>query len=592
MKRIISLILTAIMLISATTFAFAESKTPFADVKNGAWYADAVTTVYEAGIMEGKGDGRFVPNASMTRAELVTVLCRLSGDNSAGKGTALTFTDTKKNAWYADSVAWAVEAGIVAGYEDNTFKPNRPILRQELAKMFVAFLEYMSLPLEGTALTESFSDSSAFPKWASQYIETLRKTGLIGGDTAGNFKPKSDASRAEIATVITRLLPRLAGDLTDIFVDGKSMYTFVYDDSDANLARVVVDLVGRLRLDERISIKSVRASAAEDDYGREIVIGNARESGRLLAESLEVPGDFAIRFEGDDIILAGNDASLYPYMVKVFETEVLSAVENRNLSVDPAYSFTYSESVLYGKSYEKYLVDSLKGGADISGRELQNLFEYKSYTDKLGIHMNYRVYVPAYYDEKCEYPVLLFLHGAGEKGSDNEIQLGVMLNSMFNQDNALLTEAIVIAPQCSYDMGWWEPESLKRLLDTVCDEYSADRDRIYVMGYSMGGFGSFNLITTYTDTFAAAVPICSGESASYAQLLCDFPLYIVHGAKDNTCPVSGSREIVNALKKLGSTSVIYEELPNHGHNVWGYTANKPEILEWLFEQHLSSRNGY
>jgi len=109
------------------------------------------------------------------------------------------------------------------------------------------------------------------------------------------------------------------------------------------------------------------------------------------------------------------------------------------------------------------------------------------------------------------------------------------------------------------------------------------------MGYSMGGFGSFDLITSYTDTFAAAVPMCSGASSSDAKILRDFPLYIVHGAKDDTCPVSGSRTIVNALKSLGSTSVIYEELPNHGHNVWGYTANKPEILEWLFSQRRSNR---
>ena len=589
MKKLISIILSAITVLCCTFGATAEDTLPFTDVKSSAWYYSSVSTVYAEGIMEGKGEGKFAPKESMTRAELVTVLCRLSADAYEGKGEALTFKDTKKSAWYADFVAWAVECGIVLGYEDNTFRPNAPVLRCELAKMFVGFLEYMNTPMDGVPLVESFTDSASFPKWAADYIDTLRRTGIMGGDTAGNFNPRANASRAEIATVITRLLPMLRGDVTDIFVDGKSVFTFVYDDSDAELARVVVDLVGRLRLDESISIKSVRASAAEADYGREIVIGNARESGRLLGESLETPHDFAIRIEGDDIILGSNDAALYPYMVKVFESEVLSKIKDRNLSVDSSYSFTYSESDIYGKSYEKYLVDSLKGGADISGRELQNLFEYKSYTDKLGIHMNYRVYVPAYYDEKCEYPVLLFLHGAGEKGSDNEIQLTVMMNSMFNQDNALLTEAIVIAPQCSYDMGWWEVGSLKRLLDTVCDEYSVDHDRIYVMGYSMGGFGSFDLITSYTDTFAAAVPICSGASASDAYTLENFPLYIVHGAKDNTCPVSGSRTIVNALKNLGSTSVVYEELPNHGHNVWGYTANKPEILEWLFEQDLSAR---
>ena len=90
MKRIIALILTAVMLVSATILAHAENM-PFADVKPTAWYADEVATVYEKGIMEGKGDGKFAPNASMTRAELVTVLCRMSGDNAEGKGEKLEF---------------------------------------------------------------------------------------------------------------------------------------------------------------------------------------------------------------------------------------------------------------------------------------------------------------------------------------------------------------------------------------------------------------------------------------------------------------------------------------------------------------------
>ena len=585
MKRIISLILTAVMLISAASFAFAESKTPFTDVKSGAWYESAVAEVYEKGIMEGKGEGKFAPKASMTRAELVTVLCRLSGDNSAGKGTALTFSDTKKNAWYSDSVAWAVEAGIVAGYEGNTFKPNRPVLRQELAKMFVEFMEYMDLPMEGTPLTDSFRDNLSFKKWASGYIETLRKTGLMGGDTAGNFNPRAEASRAEIATVITRLLPKLERDSVDIFTNGKSDFTIVYDDSNVELTRCMIALVQRLNIDHRSNIKAVRASSAEADYGREIIVGAAREAGRVLGESLG-DDDFAIQFAGNDIVLAASDPELYIYVLKVFETEVLAKVKDRNLSIDSSFSFRYSESSLNGKTYEQYLADLMRSGTDIYAREIQHIFTKERYEP---LKLDYRLHVPAYYDESKEYPVLLFLHGAGERGNDNSKQITVMINSMFNQDNALLTETIVIAPQCSDELGWWRPDYLKLLLDRVCSEYSVDRDRIYVMGYSMGGFGSFDLITTYTDTFAAAVPMCAGASASDAQILRDFPLYVVHGAKDDTCPVSGSRAIVNALKQLGSKSVIYEELPDFGHNVWGYTANKSEILEWLFEQRKSNR---
>ena len=117
MKNILAVIITVAMLSGSATVlsASAENEFPFTDVKKGAWYESAVETVYTEGIMEGKAEGKFEPNSPMTRAELVTVLCRLSGDDTEGKGEILSFADTKKNAWYADYVAWAAENGIVAG---------------------------------------------------------------------------------------------------------------------------------------------------------------------------------------------------------------------------------------------------------------------------------------------------------------------------------------------------------------------------------------------------------------------------------------------------------------------------------------------
>ncbi|MBQ8524297.1 MAG: S-layer homology domain-containing protein [Clostridia bacterium] len=207
MKKLLSAILAAVMLLSfAATSVLANGLLPFTDVKDKAWYTPAVLTMYMSQIMEGKSEGKFEPMSPMTRAEFVTVLYRLSEEAFWGSDS-LTFKDTKKSAWYADAVAWAVNRGLATGYPDNTFKPNAPVLRQELAKMMVAFLQYMNITKKGEPLIDSFADSTRFPDWAAEYIESLRETGLMGGDDAGKFKPRAKANRAEIATVLTRLMP-------------------------------------------------------------------------------------------------------------------------------------------------------------------------------------------------------------------------------------------------------------------------------------------------------------------------------------------------------------------------------------------------
>jgi len=211
MRRLLSIILTVCMLtgIIGVFAAAEEAEMPFTDVGAKKWFYDEVKFVYEAGVMTGKSDTKFEPNANMTRAELVTILFRLAKVEGEGFGEELGFKDTKKNAWYADYVGWAVKEGLVNGYEGNVFKPNAPILRQELAKLVVVFFEYLGVTVEGEELIDSFADAAKHPKWAAEFIESLRKTGLVGGDTDGNFNPKSTATRAEVATILTRLIPAL-----------------------------------------------------------------------------------------------------------------------------------------------------------------------------------------------------------------------------------------------------------------------------------------------------------------------------------------------------------------------------------------------
>jgi len=211
MKRLLSILLTLAMLMSTfmlTATATAEgSALPFTDVKASKWYYDAVKTVWEEGIMEGKSEGIFAPNEPMTRAQIVTIFYRLADRFETGLGKSLNFTDTKKNAWYADYLGWAVAEELVGGYPEGDFRPNNAITRQELAKLIVEFLKYVIAKVESESLVESFADEKKFPGWSREYIESLRETGLMGGDESGNFNPKQTATRAEVATVIVRMLP-------------------------------------------------------------------------------------------------------------------------------------------------------------------------------------------------------------------------------------------------------------------------------------------------------------------------------------------------------------------------------------------------
>ncbi|MBQ8523416.1 MAG: S-layer homology domain-containing protein [Clostridia bacterium] len=215
-KWLVPLMLSVIIVVFVILSPAAVARDlPFTDVKRGAWYYSAVESVYGEGIMKGKSESRFAPRENVTRAELVTVLYRLSGDTFEGAQVLLSFTDTKNNAWYSDSVAWAVESGIISGYPDGSFKPNKAVIRQELAKMVALFLDRMDVTHTDRSIIDRFADGSMFKKWASQYIERLRKAGVIGGDENGCFAPRATASRAEIATVIMRLIPLINADGTE-----------------------------------------------------------------------------------------------------------------------------------------------------------------------------------------------------------------------------------------------------------------------------------------------------------------------------------------------------------------------------------------
>ena len=203
--RVAALILIIAVLLTSVVFT-TDSSLPFKDVKNGKWYYEPIKYVYDNGIMTGMTKDTFEPEGTTTRAQLVTILSRLDGAEIKGKGADTGFSDVPAGKWYSDAIGWAAEKNLVNGYNDGSFKPNAPILRQELAVLLDRFITYRSDVLPEKPIADGFADQNKIPKWAAEAVEKIRLFGIIAGDKAGNFNPKKSATRAEIATMIQRYL--------------------------------------------------------------------------------------------------------------------------------------------------------------------------------------------------------------------------------------------------------------------------------------------------------------------------------------------------------------------------------------------------
>lgn len=176
----------------------AAKKNVFADVK-GHWAEKYILSVVEKGIFKGTSETTFEPNANITRAMLVTTLHRLEKTPKATK--AAGFNDVEAGKWYADAVAWASEKELVKGYEDNSFKPNQEVTREEMAAIISRYLNYKAVPIL-TIMPPDFADEAEISKWASSSVDVMQITKIMGGKPGNLFDPKGKATRAELAKVM------------------------------------------------------------------------------------------------------------------------------------------------------------------------------------------------------------------------------------------------------------------------------------------------------------------------------------------------------------------------------------------------------
>lgn len=235
--------------------------------------------------------------------------------------------------------------------------------------------------------------------------------------------------------------------------------------------------------------------------------------------------------------------------------------------------------------------------------DVKNAYKQKTYTSGEKT-LKYRFLAPESTKPGETYPLVLFLHGAGERGDDNTKQLIHGLPEFVKPENRKDFPCFVVAPQCPTERKWVEvdwsktehnmpeewsvPLGLSReLLHQIIREYPIDTQRLYITGLSMGGYGTWDYIQREPDFFAAAIPICGGADENYADRLTELPIWAFHGDQDRAVPLIRTTRMIKAIETAGGTPklTIY---PGVGHNSWTQTYANRDVLSWLFQQKKSA----
>jgi predicted peptidase len=254
-----------------------------------------------------------------------------------------------------------------------------------------------------------------------------------------------------------------------------------------------------------------------------------------------------------------------------------------------------------GKSFFIFLVFCLVGAHPVRAKKLETGFLDRSIT-VVGTAYKYQVYVPDDWSRGEKWPIILFLHGSGERGDDGLLQTAVGLPVAIRNDRSRFP-AVIVIPQCRKGV-WWRDAPMDEVaiktLEAAQKEFHGDLQRTYLTGLSMGGYGTWHLAAKFPGRFAALVPICGGvirpeelkKNPPTSQELYEnvakkigsgTPVWIFHGDADDSVPVSESRNMAAAMKELNG-EVHYTEYPEVGHNSWDKAYAEPELMTWMLSK--------
>lgn len=194
------------------------------------------------------------------------------------------------------------------------------------------------------------------------------------------------------------------------------------------------------------------------------------------------------------------------------------------------------------------------------------------------VTMRFWQFVPKSYNGRKTFPLMLFLHGAGERGDNLEVVKKWGPPKLVGRRKDF--PFVVISPQCPRGT-WWKVEELYHLVNHIAGQLKIDRQRMYVTGLSMGGFGSWHMMDRYPKLFAAGVPICGGGKAASAKNLVNIPIWAFHGGADGVVKPTLSKLMIEQIKKAGGKKAKLTIYPGVGHNSWSRAYANEEVYKWL-----------
>jgi predicted esterase len=222
--------------------------------------------------------------------------------------------------------------------------------------------------------------------------------------------------------------------------------------------------------------------------------------------------------------------------------------------------------------------------------EIIRRLQRKSFVDARGQALPYYLLIPSDYDSAQAYPIVIFLHGSGERG-DNLAPVLPYNGAYEFMKTARERSYFMLIPQAP-NGGWWDSTALAGqvlgLLDDVRGQFSIDSARIYITGLSMGAFGMFRIVSQAPEDFAAGISVAGGlRDISAASKIAEIPFLVFHGSSDSLVPVASSRDTVSALQEAGGT-VKYVEYQGADHWIWNRVYTDPGVIDWLFQQKKAS----
>jgi predicted peptidase len=299
----------------------------------------------------------------------------------------------------------------------------------------------------------------------------------------------------------------------------------------------------------------------------------------------------------DDLMICASDSRFYTYAFSYIRYDLMEEGKGKTFSLTEADTIHYADSDLADVPFFDYWK---RHNYKVAGGSTTMLYFFDQ-TDVVlenGSVMKSFVYVPYDYDPSKEYPVFIHLHGSDAIGDKGQ-HFGSLCGA-FSLKDSPLHDAIVVAPQCPYGNQWVgimegtysveavpETAAMKGVLSVLSQiekTYNTDKSRYYVRGYSMGGYGSWDLMARHPGIFAAALPICGGSDYRMAHNMLDVAIRTFHGEIDEMVPVQSTRDVVAAIEALGGTKCEYFEQKGQNHVGWGEILDNAEHLFWMFAQ--------